>query len=112
MKLRVQLQTSRQTGASLFLLYFQRFQCSRVFRRYKKREADTSAGQANLPSKQQPHDGEEYGQNEEHIGGAHPGVVGQLVRLPADLIDVEADWEYERGHTEQDHCDRKTEEEH
>lgn len=68
----------------------------------------TSTGQAHLPSKQQTHYGEEYGQNEEHIGGTHHRVVGQLIWLTPDLADVEADWEYEGGHTEQDHCDRET----
>lgn len=62
-----------------------------------------SAGQAYLTSKQQSYYGEEYGQNEEYIGRAHHCVVGQLIRLSSNLIDVEADWEYESSHTEQDH---------
>lgn len=73
----------------------------------QKEEEGMSAGQAHLPSKQQSHYGEEYGQNKEHIGGAHHRVVGQLIRLPSNLIDVEADWEYEGGRTEQDHCGRE-----
>lgn len=69
-----------------------------------------SAGQAYLPSKQQSHNGEEYGQNEQYVGGAHHCVVGELIWLSSHLVDVEADWEYESGHTEEDHCDRgKTE---
>lgn len=65
-----------------------------------------SAGQAYLPSKQQSHYGEEYGQDKEYIGGAHHCVVGELIRLSSNLVDVEADWEYESSHTEQNHCDR------
>ena len=66
-----------------------------------------SAWQAYLPSKQQSHYGEEYGQYEEHIGGAHHCVVGQLIWLSSNLADVEAHWEYESSHTEQDHCGGK-----
>lgn len=66
-------------------------------------EEGTSAGQAHLPSKQQPHYGEEYGQDEENVGGAHHSVVGQLIWLSSNLVDVEADGEYESSHTEQDH---------
>lgn len=65
-----------------------------------------SAGQAYLPSKQQSHYGEEYGQDEEYVGGAHHCVVGELIWLSSNLVDVEADREYESSHTEQDHCDR------
>lgn len=63
-----------------------------------------SAGQAHLPRKQQSHYGEEYGQDKEHIGGAHHCVVGELIRLTSNLIDVESQWENECGHTEEDHC--------
>lgn len=69
--------------------------------RYKKRRK--SAGQANLPSKQQSHNGEEYGQNEEYVGGAHHRVVGELIWLSSNLVDVEADGEYKSSHAEQDH---------
>jgi len=75
----------------------------------KKTKGEESAGQADLSGKQQSDDGEEYGQDEEHVGGAHHRVVGQLVRLPTDLFDVEADGEDEGGHAEQDHCDGGTE---
>lgn len=70
-----------------------------------------SAGQAHLPRKQQSHYGEEYGQNEEDVGGAHNCVVWQLIWLSSNLVDVEANWEYESSHTEQDHCVKKTGEE-
>lgn len=62
-----------------------------------------SAGQAHLPGKQQSHYSEEYGQNEEYVGGAHHCVVGQLIWLSSNLVDVESNWENERSHTEQDH---------
>lgn len=78
--------------------------------RCNKRVEGMSAGQAYLPSKQQSHDGEEYRQDEEHIGGAHHCVVGKLIWLSSNLVDVEANGEYEGSHAEQDHCDRgKTE---
>lgn len=76
----------------------------------RKEEEGVSAGQAYLTSKQQSHYGEEYGQNKEYIGRADHCVVGQLIWLSSNLIDVEADWEDESSHTEQDHCDgRKAE---
>lgn len=76
----------------------------------QKEEEGMSARQAYLPSKQQSHYGEEYGQNKEYIGGAHHCVVGELIWLSSDLVDIEADWEYEGSHTEEDHCGRgKTE---
>ncbi len=65
-----------------------------------------SARQAYLPSKQQSHYGEEYRQNKEDVGGAHHCVVGELIRLSSNLVDVKANREYEGSHTEQDHCDR------
>lgn len=70
-----------------------------------------SAGQTHLTSKQESHYGEEYGQNEEYIGRAHHCVVGQFIWLSSNFIDVEADWEDESSHTEQDHCDRRRTEE-
>lgn len=72
----------------------------------EEEEEGMSAGQAHLPSKQQSHYGEEYGQNKEYIGGAHHCVVGELIWLSSNLLDVEAHWEYEGSHTEEDHCDR------
>lgn len=72
----------------------------------KEGEEGMSAGQAHLPRKQQSHYGEEYGQDKEHIGGAHHCVVGELIRLTSNLIDVESQWENEGGHTEEDHCGR------
>ena len=71
----------------------------------QKEEQGASARQTYLPSKQQPHYGEEYGEDKEYVGGAHHGVVGELIRLSTDLVDVEADWEDEGGHTEEDHWD-------
>lgn len=71
----------------------------------EEEEEGKSAGQAYLPGEQQPHYGEEYGQNEEYVGGAHHCVVGELIWLSSHLVDVEADWEYEGSHAEQDHCD-------
>lgn len=71
---------------------------------HKNGKMNLSAGQANLPGKQQSHDGEEYGQNEQHIGGAHHCIVGELIRLSSNFVDVETDWEYEGGHTEEDHA--------
>lgn len=71
---------------------------------YTKRKK--SAGQAYLPSKQQSHNGEEYGQNEEYVGGAHRCVVGELIWLSPNLVDVEAHGEDESSHAEQDHCDK------
>lgn len=65
-----------------------------------------SSRQANLPGKQQPHDGEEYGENKEDIRGAHHCVVGEFIGLSSDLVDVEPDGEDESSHAEQNHCDR------
>lgn len=69
----------------------------------EEEEEGISAGEADLPSKQQSYYGEEDGQDEEDVGGAHHGVVGQLIWLSSNLVDVEADGEYESSHTEQDH---------
>lgn len=68
-----------------------------------------SAGEANFAGEQESHYGEEDGEDEEHIGGAHHRVVGQLVRLAPHLVDVEAYGKDERRHAEQDHW-RKEEE--
>lgn len=62
-----------------------------------------SSRQANLPGKQQPHDGEEYGENKEDIRGAHHCVVGEFIGLSSDLVDVEPDGEDESSHAEQNH---------
>lgn len=73
----------------------------------KEEEEDgMSTGQAYFPSKQQSYYGEEYGENKEDVGGAHHCVVGELIGLTSDLVDVEADGEYEGSHTEEDHCQR------
>ena len=68
----------------------------------KGREA--SARQADFAGEQQSHDGKKYGKHKEHVGGAHHGVVGQLVGLTSDLADVEADGKDQRRHAEQNHC--------
>lgn len=65
---------------------------------------ESSAWEANLSCKQQSHYGEEDGEDKEDVRGAHHRVVGQLVWLTSDLVDVEAYWEDERCHAEQDHC--------
>lgn len=63
-----------------------------------------SAWEANLSCKQQSHYGEEDGEDKQHVRGAHHRVVGQLVWLTSHLVDVEAYWEDERCHAEQNHC--------
>lgn len=63
-----------------------------------------STWQADLACKQESHYGEEDGQDEEDVGGAHHGVVGKLIRLTSNFLDIEAHWEDEGGHAEQDHC--------
>lgn len=68
------------------------------------RKMASSARQAHLPCEQQPYYREEDGEHEEDVGRAHHRVVGQLVRLAAHFVDVEADGEDERCHAEQDHC--------
>lgn len=67
------------------------------------RHARLSAWEANLARKQESHYREEDGEHEEHVRGADHRVVGQLVRLPPHLVDVEAYGEDERRHAEQDH---------
>lgn len=62
-----------------------------------------SAGEADLPSEQQSHYGEEYGENKQHVGGAHHRVVGELVASSSNLIDVEAHREDEGSRAEEDH---------
>lgn len=66
-------------------------------------EVASSARQADFSRKQQPHYCEEDGEHEEHVGRAHHRVVGQLVRLTAHFVNVEADGEDECRHAEQDH---------
>lgn len=68
---------------------------------------ESSTREANFSCKQQSHYGEEDGEDEEHIRGAHHRVVGQLVRLASHLVDIEAYGEDERRHTEQDHCKQR-----
>lgn len=67
-------------------------------------EEASSARQADLSCKQQPHYCEEDGEHEEHVGRAHHRVVGQLVRLAAHFVNVEADGEDKSCHAEQNHC--------
>lgn len=67
-------------------------------------ETPSSARQAHFSSKQQPYYCEEDREHEEHVGRAHHRVVGQLVRLAAHFVNVEADGEDKRCHAEQDHC--------
>lgn len=62
-----------------------------------------SARQTYLPSKQKSHYGEEDGQDEENVRGAHHCVVGEFIWLSSNLVDVEANWEDESSHTEEDH---------
>lgn len=63
----------------------------------------SSAWEADFAGKQKSHYGEEDGEDKEHVRGAHHRVVGQLVRLPPHLVDIEAYGEDERRHAEQDH---------
>lgn len=63
----------------------------------------TSAREANFACKQQSHYGEEDGEDEQHVRGADHCVVGQLVRLTSHLVDIEAYWEDQCCHAEQDH---------
>lgn len=63
----------------------------------------SSAREADFSCKQQSHYGEENRQNEEHIRGAHHGVVRKLVRLASHFIDIETYGEDQRRHAEQDH---------
>lgn len=63
----------------------------------------SSTWEADFPCKQQSHYGEEDGEDEEHVWRADHRVVGQLVRLPSNLVDIEAYWEDECCHAEQDH---------
>lgn len=67
------------------------------------RHARLSAWEANLAREQESHYSEEDGEHKEHVRGADHRVVGQLVRLPPHLVDVEAYGEDERRHAEQDH---------
>lgn len=68
-----------------------------------------SAREANFAGEQESNYGEEDGEDEEHVRGAHHRVVGQLVRLAPHLVDVEAYGEDERRHAEQDHWQREEE---
>lgn len=63
----------------------------------------SSARETNFPCKQQSNYSEEDGEDEEHVRRADHRVVGQLVRLTSHLVDIEAYWEDERCHAEQDH---------
>lgn len=64
---------------------------------------ESSAWEANFACKQQSHYGEEDWEDEQHVWGADHRVVGKLVRLASHLVDIEAYWEDERRHAEQDH---------
>lgn len=66
-----------------------------------------SAREANLAREQESHYSEEDGEDEQHVRGADHRVVGQLVRLPPHLVDVEAYGEDERRHAEQDHWEEE-----
>ena len=71
--------------------------------------AGYSAWQTHLTGKQESHYGEEDGEDEEHVGGAHNSVVGEFVGLAPYLIDVEAYGKDECRHAEQDHCETERE---
>lgn len=67
---------------------------------------ESSAREANFACKQKSHYGEEDGEDEQHIRGTDHRVVGQLVWLTSHLVDIEAYWEDESRHAEQDHSSK------
>lgn len=69
----------------------------------RRARSSPSAREADFAREQKSHYGEEDGEHEEHVRGADHRVVGQLVRLPSHLVDIEAYGEDERRHAEQDH---------